>query len=301
MKLTALEIPEDPRDLPHWLERQLVGLDLADLVAELEAVHGSEAARDEPGDLDALLGDRRDAVLERGLSAVPSETLRRLLRRPRLLLDLQERMLISGGDHWRNLVEASEDLRTPFERGRHRLVGITGRPTHEDRDEPRTLRAPGWASSSRLRWAVSLAAAASVLVGSFLYFWGRPKQVEVASGWGWSRPGALPEDGTASVYLNRLADAAEDWFKTRPDEPAALARRIGEFRQGCEVLLQAEHRPLSVVDRDWLVTKCRAWAARLDAHLAALQGGEPVLKVRDEADRTVRQLIDALRQRAKAA
>ncbi len=129
---------------------------------------------------------------------------------------------------------------------------------------------------------------------------GNPEPAEVASGWGWSRPGALPDDGSAPAYLNQLADAAEDWFKTRPAEPAALARRIGEFRRGCDVLIRAEHKPLPAVDRDWLVTKCHAWAGKLDAHLASVRAGEPPLKVRAEADQTVRQLIEALRQRAKA-
>ena len=63
MKVIALEIPDDPAALPGWLERRMVGLDLAALAAELEAIHGPEP----PGtleSLDALLGDRRDAVLE---------------------------------------------------------------------------------------------------------------------------------------------------------------------------------------------------------------------------------------------
>ena len=55
----------------------------------------------------------------------------------------------------------------------------------------------------------------------------------------------------------------------RPDDPIDLARRIGEFRQGCSVLILSPHKPLSGQDRAWLVGKCRAWAAKLDAHLAA--------------------------------
>ena len=41
MKLIALEIPENPAELAGWLDRQIVGDDLAALVAELEAIHGN--------------------------------------------------------------------------------------------------------------------------------------------------------------------------------------------------------------------------------------------------------------------
>jgi len=102
------------------------------------------------------------------------------------------------------------------------------------------------------------------------------------------------------VYLDRLADAAGEWFKKRPDDPNALARRIGEFRQGCSVLILSPHKPLAAQDRAWLVEKCRAWAAKLDAHLAALEGGASAAQVRDEADATINKLIAALRERAQA-
>jgi len=304
MKVIALEIPDDPSELPAWLEQRMTGLDLAALVAELEVVHSAGAVAEPPGGLDALLGDRQGAVLERGLAALPGETLRRLLVRPRLLLDLQERVLFSGGKHWQRLLDTSEDLRAPFERGRHRLPGITGYSTGEAGGKPRALTLPnarpGRAWSPRLRWGIGLAVAASVLVCALWLSRETPQNVEGASGWGWMRPGALAENLPAAAYLNRLADAAEDWFKKRPDEPAALAKQISEFRKGCDLLIQAEHKPLAAGDRDWLITKCRAWSTTLDTQLAALQAGKPVLEIRDEADRTIRRLIEALRQRAKS-
>jgi len=65
------------------------------------------------------------------------------------------------------------------------------------------------------------------------------------------------------------------------------------------VLIESPHRPLSAADRTWLVDKCRAWAAKLDAHLAAIQSGQDALKVRGEADDTINRLIAALRERAR--
>ncbi len=79
MRLPSLEIPDDPADLAVWLERHLVGPDLAALVAELEAVNGQVVA--EPMDRDQLRRDR-DAILAGGLSILPPAALRQYLRRP---------------------------------------------------------------------------------------------------------------------------------------------------------------------------------------------------------------------------
>src|SRR5271155_4211310 len=107
MRLVALEIPDDSAELPGWLEGQLLGFDLAALVAELEAIHGELGAKAIP--LDRLLGTNRGAVLERGLSALPIETLHEFLRRPRQLLDLQELVLVEGGAYWQGLATETAD------------------------------------------------------------------------------------------------------------------------------------------------------------------------------------------------
>jgi hypothetical protein len=85
--------------------------------------------------------------------------------------------------------------------------------------------------------------------------------VASASGWGWSRPDALPQDLSRDAYLNHLADGAQVWFNKRPADRTTLIERITEFRQGCTVLIQSPHKPLPANDRAWHVGKCRAWEA----------------------------------------
>ncbi len=294
MKLVALEIPDDPALLPGWLESHLVNTDLAALVAELEAVHGEQ-----PGGLSLadVLRDRRDAVLSRGLAALPADGVKTLLRNPRLLLELQELILTEGGPCWLDGAAEAASKQDDLERAWNRL----------NDPPPQTSRAavlPGAPPSRRVvplaRWIAIFAAAAAIVLGVFLVERRPGSDQGAASGWGWSRPGALAGDLPPAVYLDRLADAAGEWFKKRPDDPIALARRIGEFRQGCSVLILSPHKPLAAQDRTWLVEKCRAWAARLDAHLAALEGGASAAQVRDEADATINKLIAALRERAQA-
>lgn len=296
MRLIAPDIPNDPAGLPGWLDRHLVGLDLAALVAELEAVHGPAPAS--PVELDQVLGARRDAILEQGLVALPADRLRMLLRRPTLLLDLQELILVEGGPYWQGLGQPSAEHRDLIERGRlgleTYLTEKAGASSHRPDVRPMTSSVAWY----RRLWVVGLAAAAAVLALVVVYE-RAARRVPPAAGWGWNRPDALTGDVTPSDYLNRLADAAGEWFKKRPDDQVALARRIAEFRQGCSVLILADHKPLSVDDRTWLVEKCRAWAAKLDAHLAAVKAGRDPLQVRAETDETVDTLIRALRDRAR--
>src|SRR6185369_977325 len=98
MTVELLEIPDDTQALPRWLESQLVGTDLAALVAQLEAVHGASTAG--ATSLDEVLGGSRASVLRDGLGGLKSDQLRKLLVNPRVLLDLQEALLLEGGPYW---------------------------------------------------------------------------------------------------------------------------------------------------------------------------------------------------------
>jgi hypothetical protein len=295
LKLLALEIPDDPALLPGWLEGHLVSTDLAALVAELEAVHG------EPPDhlsLADVLRDRRDAVLSRGLASLPVEGVKSLLQSPRLLLELQELILTEGGPCWLEGAAVAASKEDDLDRVWNRLSDPDQRSA---RAAVLAVAPPARQAVPLARWVAAFAAAAALLLGIFVVESrraGDPRAAVAASGWGWNRPGALPENLPPGAYLNRLADAGEEWFKKRPDDPISLAKRIGEFRQGCSVLILSPHKPLSPQDRNWLVDKCRAWAAKLDAHLAMLESGAETLKTRDQADTTVNNLVKALRERA---
>jgi len=288
MRLIALEIPDDQARLPGWLEEQLLGLDLAALVAELQAAHAPARGAGTP--LGDVLGQNRGAVLEKGLSALPPARLRLLLRQPRLLLDLQELIVVEGGEYWRKTTREDRESRQLVDRGWSRLDAFL-RSGGADLDTGRAA-----ASTSpwyRRSWVVSLATAAAVLAGVFVYERSRPP-----AGWGWSRPGALRQDLSPRAYLNLLANEADEWFTKRPEQPALLARRISELRQGCSALILAEHQPLSSEDRQWLVKTCREWATELDKRLGEIERSGDPLQVRATTDETVREIGQKLRTRA---
>jgi hypothetical protein len=292
MRLIALEIPDEPAELAHWLERSLVGPDLASLVAELEAIHG-EPAGAQPS-ARGMIGRDLDLVYSEGLATLPRTTLKHLLRQPRLLLELQEMVLENGGRHWDRLVlEGAIEADRQIERGRKRLrKAIAGRAKPNDSDLIPLRPLLAW---YRQPLFVSLATAASVLVAVFVF---ERNQPPVDPAWGWNKPGALSSNLPPGPYLVRLAEEAEDWFAQRPDNRMGLARRISEFRQSCTTLILANHKSLNAEDRAWLVGKCKEWASKLDAQIVELEAQGDTAKVRGEADETVRKLINALRDRA---
>jgi hypothetical protein len=296
MILHALDIPEETAELPQWLEAHLLGIDLAPLVAELSAVRWEQPTG--TSTLEEILGDRLKDLLADGLSVLPTETLKQLLREPTLLLELQVRVVFEGGPYWDAYRQRSHDVDELSDHVWRRVRSFVEADGPDATDAVVTRPAEPRVSWYRHPLIVSLATAAAVVVALQNWQPATPPPVAVAPGWGWDRPGAIPSDVPADVYLTQLADAAQDWFKKRPETPAALAKRIAQFRQGCSTLILAEHRPLSPEDRQWLVEKCRAWAAKLDTHLADAEAGRDVIDVRTEADETINKLITAMRARA---
>jgi hypothetical protein len=270
-----MTIPDDPTQLPGWLERQLTDLDLAQLVAELSAVHGS--SNQPSGSVRELLGAQIEGVVKFGLARLPVGLLRQLLREPSYLLELQDIVLSAGSPYWDRLT----------------VGGKLDRLTEQGRQSLQAMLFPSLARRKPQRrwpWLINLTLAATLLIGllfgySLLHhlFRAAPPPSQIA--WGWARPGALLAEGTAKAYLIHLADTVNEWFRTRPENSPALAERIDEFRNGCDQLIAATHEPLALEDRVWLVKKCQLWQDQLGEARQQLLGGEDVATVRTSVDR----------------
>ena len=306
MNLYVFDIPEETIELAAWLETHLVGPELGELVAELAAIHDvaisdsvGPASRDRPdeGALQKSLGRELPSILRDGLRNTPRSQLQTLLRNPRLLLDLQERILINGGEYWQGKSSAESPSAATLEKIWSDLEPALAVP----------LVAP---AAKGLKWTVRIlmVIAASVMgVATGLHFSRPHARVEptpsptvipvAQTGWGWNKPDAFPQNLDPKSYLSFLADGAEEWFKKRPENREDLEKRLTQFRKGCDTLINAEHQPLDPADRAWLKERCTVWSEKLDKHLADLRSGKDVLKVREEADGTVQKLVTALKSR----
>lgn len=272
-------LPEDPAELAAWLDRQVAGPDLGQLIAELSAIH--PPAETAP-DLAAVLGSERDAVLAGGLTALPPTRLRLLLRHPNLLGDLQDAVALAGGPTWDDRFDHPT------------LSGLVRRARQAvaDAEAARRARRKTLEPVYRRPWFVALATTAIVLITVLLQ---RPP---TGPRWGWTRPGLAARGDTPAEYLTALADAAAEW-RTRPKEsPAELRAALKQMRDGCTAVLAGGHPKLASGDRDWLAARCVGWGGEFDRHLVRLQAGRPVADVRREADATVEDIIRGLRARA---
>ncbi len=283
----SLDIPKDRCEQVDWLESHLLGLQLGDLVAELQVVHGTRAYE---LSLDQALGESMDSVLQKGLAALDEKQLRQLLEHPQLLLSLQNEVVLRGSEYWLQLPLSREEEITLA--SQWKLLETVMLPPASAPVSP----------AIRGNWfgQATIAAVLSVAALLLIAFSVRDRLVPAsAPGWGWEKPGVLAVQLPPRQYLEQLANAAQDWFKKRPENASDLARRIAQFRQGCSTLILTEHTALAQPDRDWLVERCRAWAAKLDAHLIAIESGEDISSVRAAADETISKLIMAIRDRAQ--
>ena len=288
-----MTIPDDPAALARWLEDAIVSGDVRRLADELRVIHGltPEAAPSLAAYQAALPNAERA-----GLTALPAGLLRRTLTHPDELLALAEHLLMSGGAYWDARLAGEPGTTEAVADGWERLKLAL----------PTEIVVPA-GKSKFVTWLMISApfvTAAAILVAVFVMNPFRDKvapQGDVA--WGWQKPDAFAPAPTREEYLTRLADSTNDWFKKRPDDKPALAKRITEFRQGCDALLAADHKPLPAADQAWLKERCQLWRGKLDEQLTKLEtdpAADPK-QVRDATDAIVNKLADALRGRAKTA
>lgn len=286
MKIVALSIPDDPTQWAGWLEQQLVGLHLYELVEELQVLH---QLPDDPAlNLNGVCGGQLARVFESGLSALSDVQVRQLLMTPRLLIELQEQVLEHGGTYWTQLPRSDEQQQKLTESWQKLSASLAD--TTLARDAPMSRR-------QVLRRMSMAGAAAVAAVGVGLWF-----LQPTGPNWGFDRPGAFTVQLGGADYCRHLARLVqEDWIDARWQDAASLARSLQDFIHGCDSLLAAPHPQFAQdADRKWLIEKCQLWRGKLSVQLADLQSGKrSFAAVRDDANKTVGNLINALNKRAE--
>jgi DNA-directed RNA polymerase specialized sigma24 family protein len=288
--LAIATIPSDAADRPRWLDGQLVGDRVGDLVEELRAL---TVTRPADGPIADLLGDNREAVLADGTAGLPPPVRQRLLESPDYLLDLQALVLLEGRPYW-DVLPRPERVIDIANRSRDQFVaGLTAPPVAPVLSGRRAF------GPNVRQWLVPVAVISSVaLVVCAIGWWPRPPAGPTSAlTWGWAKPGALPADGSADNYYAALAAEGAEWFDVRPDDRAGLARRINELRQGCSVLLVTDHPPLSADRSRELKDHFRGWANQVDTALVRLESGDDLVAVRADVDGVVTAIVAYLNLR----
>lgn len=290
MTFVLAHLPDDPVALPGWLEEQLVGDQLGELVAELS---GTDLVAPAGAKVDDSLGADLPAVLEHGLKSLPPSTIRALIKQPGLLLELQELVFLQGGHYWRDLprpaslIQHSEAvwsrLRIDKEQPHH-AVNLPDRPAKRT-----------WA-----RWSLPIGIAASVLAVVLISRQmsqpqPHPPDMPNLASWGWQR--GMPAEREARPYLEQLAAQVEEWSEERPISRETLVARLRQFRQGCDVDMASKHPALNEGQRRSLIERCGKWSGTIDTLIARAANEEDIEPIQQDADDLVAKLAAALRGR----
>lgn len=289
MTILITTIPDDPKEWAGWLEQHLVGLRLRDLIDELRLLPDSTLTP-----LKSLLNEAHlSDVRMRGLTALTVNQIRALLASPESLLELQEDVLVNGGEYWRSL-PPDHDVQQSIERVRSKLKR---QASQEDR-ATLALEHPT-AAWSRSKFLVGLVSTAAILLIGVVAWRMQPG----GSGSILGQPGLLVNNVASSAeYLNRIADAGNEWFEIQPKDAAQLIVLLQNVSNDCQILIDAEHPALTPRERKWFVAKCQNWKSEFDTTLASLQSGSLNFEAaRAESDRIMMKLIKAVRQGAPAA
>ena len=225
MNLEVLDMPEEPTQLAGWLEQRLAGPDLPTLADDLSAFREAPAGtapavRRAAG---RMAGAGTGGWAEAGAAgsgaaaAVLAGAAARIAR-----VGVHARRALTGTGCW-GRTAASKTPSNTADSGSRPPFPPRARPERQAAPTPVVLPLRKKPSGRRTGWVLGLAAAAAVVVlavGISRYFPPSAPPAKPAAlashAWGWNRPGVLDSDGPPDAYLNRLADAAEEWSAEKP-------------------------------------------------------------------------------------
>jgi hypothetical protein len=221
-------------------------------------------------------------VLSRGLSSLSPADLQRLIRKPRLLLALQELVFTEGGEHWKNLsrsVGSAQSVQS--------LQDSFAQEVERQTVKVATKRERTGSTSSTLKTFLYVASLAATILLAVYFF--RP----ASSGRYFAREGLLTSAVKGNDFCNTLASAIrEDWDPDATD--AVFRRQLQELKDSCNRLITAPLPQLDARVASDLRTRCSKWQAALTDMLSGLDSGRPVVEVRREANELVGRLVNVL-------
>lgn len=310
MSVRILQIPDAIADWPAWLERELVGIHLHELVQELEIL-----SRGEPktSTLEETLNGAKQAVLEQGLVALGDSQLRTLLRNPRQLTDLQELVFVAGGEYWQTVSRSDSLQRMATEQWQNLASEISdARKQNRQTIEPPPVAARTPPRSQAVRPSkelevqdhsetrstffgrrtvvlIAIAALAACLLFAWIPFV-RPSQ----DGRFFANASIQESDLTGKDYLKLMADTIRADWKLQPSGPNAARDQLVAFRDSCDILLGSDVPQLRPEVETELKARCRKWQTKFDDALNQLASGADPEQVQVEANQIVQQLLNVL-------
>ena len=305
------DLPDDTGELANWLERQLVELDVQDLVGELQAL--SPRDPDWSVTMESVLGEFATQVAHQGFRVLDLAHLQSFIRHPHVLLEIRDWLFDEGGEYWIELSEnaahhkkasaalarAKQQVEDQNQLNLEVVSDQDSQPVSATKPDVRPESNGRPIRQSSLFGVLAVAATILIAVGIW-HFGATTDQVAKGGGWGFDSADLMTQEATAAEYLLALSKAAEQWSNKTPTDSSALANRLAQFSAGCQKLIEAPHRQLSNEDADWLRTKCTDWQQKLDDIRVRLIAGDLTFEnATTESNQAIDKLIDALSQRSQ--
>jgi hypothetical protein len=298
----ALDLPDDRSQWAGWLELQLVGLALGKIVRQLVLLG---ANRKPEISLREWLGESKRTILTQGLSSISEQQLQVLIRNPSLLIQLQEMVLLEGGEFWEKIPRTEEHLELAKESESKFLASLqVGTPDDlrenptgqtENTNELNKVRTSTKQSKNNIAlWATLAAVAAGLAIVFFNPMPARQPKAFFAAA-------QLQKVGVeANQTLQQMAlQIRNDWQKNSTDR-GDLQEQLLAFRDSCEQLIDG---PLATTLRtnglhpDQLADvqkRCKDWKAKSTALIESLAAGDPLSPIVQAADEMIGKLIGRL-------
>lgn len=310
MSVRMLQIPDQVADWPDWLERELVGFHLYDLVRELEITSRKES---KSNSLDETLGESRQEVLQRGLKILTSSQLRGLLRTPQHLIELQELVFVEGGNYWHRIPRSDShkkmasdqwaSLAPKFSASQQSAAPTTvappivaasqrALPLNSFSDQADDLSRAATSSRSSGRRTLLFVALAAIAACVLLVI--TPSFRTTNSKRFFARDSIQQSDLIDQAYLRMIAETIREDWDSHPEDSDRIRMQLIAFRDSCDVLLKDNLHQLRPEVAAELKTRCKKWRTKFDDALNQLAEGGDSAQVQADANQIVEQLLDVL-------
>ena len=320
--LHSLTIPDDTTELGLWLDKYLISDVLSDLVGELACLSGNEQTPATEADVKTVLGNDLEPLLAIGCAALDRQKMKELLRRPQLLLPLQEMILLQeqSNSHWKKLLDESESLSQIAESTKKVIdKQLSSSSEQLPNDQDLVTRKMPW---KPLFVACSVAASILVIVAlrddpqeepkkpegtitqpSILRGENDGKQIGEESKddeWLWSQDSIIEQVPKKDVWPT-LTNALSEWFSLNPSRfktKSDFQDRLSEAWIGCENILNMESDQFPVGSDQEIKKAVENLQQGLTDVIAKANDAtdETIEPLKKEADHLIQKTIDSFEE-----
>ena len=259
-----LDIPEDDKELPRWLESILVSPNFGKTIAQLVYIQTEDS--NPHASADAFTDKQLRQFAKVGLTDATYDQCKAFLRQPAALVALNDAIFAEGDSYWiqriANASRADHQFLDEFAKANFAPVDSEISRSKE-RSNSDNGQARDAADSSFSRRSI-FALAAALLVAAFGYSYYQNNLAPKGEDWGWQSANALPRNLPQDEYLRSIGEVALEWFEQPSNTPAQLAANLQTLSSGCQRLIEDDHPSLSDANREWLIEKCTDWKQSID-------------------------------------